>query len=439
MPSVSFEIQRRVGRFKDQRWLLDAIIKLIGPEWDQGRLIYLSAPVSPNHRGPILGLKSLVKKWDDIAPEFTKVARRFELQARVAQAQGHEVTAGDGFFAASVMYGGAQWPIFENTPLNMALEQKKTECFLEYARYADHHVEAVEVPYQGKTLAGYFHLPPGYSGGKLPCLVMIEGMDAFKELALHVSADQFLRRGFACLVLDGPGQGTSLLREIWYDPDIYGKVGIAAYEMMATRDEVDPDRIMAWGLSFGSFWATQMAAAEPRFAACAVMYTCFQPENWPLFEMASPSFKQRFMYMAGIGDEAEFDAFTLRMDVRPLSSKLNMPYLVLAGEEDQLSDITCTIDHLNTVPGPKTLMIYAGEEHGMGEARSAQLSVPFFTVIADWLVDRAAGKPLESTYNLVDSTGQVHSEPWGDKRTYEYGAPLGIDQLFTDGPPVGLT
>ncbi len=89
--------------------------------------------------------------------------------------------------------------------------------------------------------------------------------------------------------------------------------------------------------------------------------------------------------------------------------------------------------------GPKTLVMYAGEEHGMGGSRSSQLGLAFFTIIADWLADRAAGKALESTYNLVDRTGQMHSEPWGKERVYQYGAPLGVEQLFSDKPPVGLS
>ena len=71
--------------------------------------------------------------------------------------------------------------------------------------------------------------------------------------------------------------------------------------------------------------------------------------------------------------------------------------------------------------------------------RSSQLSLPFFTIIADWLMDRAAGKPLASTYNLVDSTGKTHTHPWGKDRTYEYGAPLGVEQLYSDEPPYGLS
>ena len=439
MPSTPYTLQRRVDRFKDQRWLLDKVIQTVGPEFDQPRLQYYAAPMGADYRGPVMGLTALIHRWDDMPREFARLARRYELQARGSLAQGHEVSAGEEFFSASVMYGAAQWPLFANTDLNLTLEKKKTDCYAEFIKFADHRIEAVEVPYGDKTLAGLFHLPPGYTGGKLPCLVMVSGMDAFKELQINASADRFLRRGFACLMLDGPGQGTSLAREIWYEPDRYGEVGTAAFEAVAARPEVDAERIMVWGLSFGSYWATQMAAAEPRFAACAVMYTCFQPHNWPLFEMASPTFKQRFMYMTGVGDEAAFKAVMAKMDVMKLSAQLHMPCFVMAGEDDSLSDVACTIEHLNGVPGPKTLMMYAGEEHGMGGSRASQLGSPFFPLIADWLADRAKGKAVESTYNVIDTLGMMHTEPWGKSRSYQYGAPLGVDQLFAEKPPVGLS
>ena len=438
MPTIPYTTQRRVERFRNQRWLLDKIIEAVGPEFDQSRLQYYSAPMSPDHRGAVLGLKTQIHRWDDLAREFARLARRYEVQAQASLGQGHEVTAGDGFFSASIMYGAAQWPIFANTELNLTLESKKQGCFREYAKYADHKVEAVEIPYGNQTLAAYLHLPPGYTTGKLPCLVMVSGMDAFKELQIGASADRFLRRGFACLMVDGPGQGTSLTREIWYEPDRYGEVGTSAWEFAAARPEIDSGRIMAWGLSFGSFWATQMAAAEPRFAACAVMYTCFQPHNWPLFEMAAPSFKQRFMYMTGIDREEDFGAVMDKMDVFKLSPHIAMPYFVMAGEDDSLCDLACTVEHLNQVPGTKTLVVYAGEEHGMGSSRSSQLGSPFFPMIADWLADRANGKPAESTYAVVDTYGQMHVDPWGERRSYQYGAPLGVEQLNADKPPLGL-
>ena len=89
-----------------------------------------------------------------------------------------------------------------------------------------------------------------------------------------------------------------------------------------------------------SFWATQITAADPRFAACAVMYTSFHPQNWPYFEMASSAFKPRFMYMTGAETEEAFATIIKNIDMRPLSPKLNVPCFVMAGEDDSLSDIS---------------------------------------------------------------------------------------------------
>ena len=102
----------------------------------------------------------------------------------------------------------------------------------------------------------------------------------------------------------------------------------------------------------------------------------------------------------------------------------------MAGEDDSLSDVSCTFEHLNEVPGPKTLVLYAGEEHGIFGAKSSQMGMPFFTIIANWLADRAASKPLESTYNLVDGTGHMHRERWGEERVCQYGAPLEWSNCF---------
>ena len=60
--------------------------------------------------------------------------------------------------------------------------------------------------YYGKALPGWFHLPPGYSGGRIPAVVAIPGMDSFKEVAVAMYGDRWLMRDIAVLALDGPGQ-----------------------------------------------------------------------------------------------------------------------------------------------------------------------------------------------------------------------------------------
>jgi hypothetical protein len=98
MPTTLYTLQRRVDRFRDQLWLIDKVIETVGPEFDQPRLQYYSAPMSPDHRGPVMGLEAMIHRWDDLTREFERLARRYELQAGASLAQGHEVTAGDSFF-----------------------------------------------------------------------------------------------------------------------------------------------------------------------------------------------------------------------------------------------------------------------------------------------------------------------------------------------------
>ncbi len=440
MPTVPFHAVYDDPRLTDQKWLLDLVIDLYGPNWDQGRLGYYALPCSPDHKAAILALQGKIKKLDDFTRECVKVARFFELRGKKQAARGHDRSAGDDLFAASIMYGAAQWPIFVRTELFSALEAKKVECYSGYAERADHYVEAVEVPYQGRSVPGWFHLPPGHTAGStasLPCVVQVSGMDAFKELSLFASGDRYLARGMAVLVIDGPGQGSCLDREIWYDPATYGELGVSAYETVAARPEVDPDRVMMWGLSQGSFWATQMAAAENRYAACCVMYTCFDPGNRAMFSTQSPTFTRRFMFMIGVDSVEALEKIAQGMDVRPLSGSLTMPYLVIAGEDDPLTDLEQTYQHLNNVPGVKELLLYTGEDHAPVTRSSGQLGPNHAIYAADWLVDRAAGKPLESRQITIDYLGHPHKEPWGAERHYAYGAPLGVDLLFGDTPMTG--
>jgi cephalosporin-C deacetylase-like acetyl esterase len=440
MPVNPHALSQRDPRFADQRWLLDLIIELLGPEWDQDRLHYLSAPVSADHKGAILGLRNSIRKLDDFTREMTTLARHFERRGDAQRQAGHLISAGDDYFTAAILYGGAQWPIFGTTELNVVLEQKKTDCYSAYTASADHYVEPVEVPYDGKTLAGWYHRPAWTDEppGGLPCVVMLSGMDGFKEINVFASADRYLRRGMAVLSLDGPGQGTSLVREIWYHPERFGEVGSAAYEAAAARPEVDASKVMVCGVSQGSFWATQMAAAEPRYAACAALFACFDPGNTAMLTTQSPSFRQRFMYMTGTTSVEDLDARLAAMSAAGLGERIRMPYLVVMGEDDPLTDPEDTYRHLNAVAGPKDLMFYVGEHHAPVTRTAGRLGPAVFLATADWLADRAAGLPLASRHTIVDARGRSHAEPWGAERHYTYGAPLDPQTLLKDGPGTGL-
>src|SRR5262249_32157146 len=157
-------------------------------------------------------------------------------------------------------------------------------------------------------LPGWFHLPPGYSGGRIPVVVTLPGMDSFKEGNIALYGDRWLSRGMAALAMEGPGQAESAVLGIPVSMENWIRAGNAVVDWLLKRPEIAPERIGLTGNSFGSFFGTIACAAEPRFAACAVTATCLEPGHHTIFQEASPTFKQRFMWMSGYSDEAEFDA-----------------------------------------------------------------------------------------------------------------------------------
>ncbi len=422
MPTMPLEVTRPASRWSHQKWLLDNVIGLLGPDFDQGRLEYMAAVCGHDSQGVFAGLRKLVKTYNDMSREFMKAARVRELRAESELKQGHEQTAREHFFTASMLYAGAQWSIEANTPLNEDLSRKKNDCYDRFMTYAGRVVERVELSFAGKSVPALLHLPPdAASGAKLACVVVISGMDGWKEMSVCMDGDKWLTRGVAVLALDGPGQGEALTRGVWYDPDIYGSFGAPVFNYLQTRPDIDLQRVAVHGLSFGSYWATQLAAGEPRFVACGVAMTCFEPGGFSIFETASPTFKLRFMYMTGSESEEAVDAVIKKLDASALASQIKCPFMIAAGEDDQLSDARYTFDFLNSLTGAKSLVFYEGEDHGMHASRAGQLGPEAYTVVTDWIVDRLAGKEVSSQYIEVDATGTVHVSDWGDSRSYEYG------------------
>ena len=394
-------------RWTEQRWLIDNVIRSVGIDWDQPRSINYNAPCGPEANADFAGIRERVKKYADISPAFETAARRREAKAQAAEAAEQWVTARQNYFIAAVQYAAAQWPYDENNDKNLVLNQRKRECYLKYTQYADRKVEAAWIPFQGKALPGWWHLPPGYSGGRIPAVVSIPGMDGFKEASVAMYGDRWLSRGIAVLSVEGPGQYESAVLGIPVSMSNWIAAGRAIMDWMVARPEVDPQRIGVVGQSFGSFFATISCASEPRYRACAVTASCLEPGCHTIFEEASPTFKQRFMYMSGYTDEAAFDEFRKTLTWEGHADSIRVPYLCVAGESDELSPLVHTEKLLTTLQCPKQLVVYQDSRHSVGNVPAASLGPTPAVLVADWMHARLAGKPFVSERWFVEASGRV--------------------------------
>src|SRR5260370_29592906 len=157
------DVAATTKRFSEQRWALDNIIRANGIDWDQPRSIYLSAPCGVEANADFAAIRARVQKMADIGPAFESTAKRPEAKARAAEPEGTLLTPRANWYMAAIPYGAAEWPYDDSGKQHVELHNKKRECFANYARLADHKIEAVLIPFKNKSIPGWLQLAPGYS------------------------------------------------------------------------------------------------------------------------------------------------------------------------------------------------------------------------------------------------------------------------------------
>ena len=378
---MSMKLERRRD---NQQWILDYLVKATG------RVVSFGQDARQ--------LPAEVRSYEMIPRVLEKQARHIEAMAREAAARGHGLTAAELFWNACDIYREAQHSIFEDgNQEKIYLHAKMLECYEGLMPHADHPIERVEIPFEGNYIQGVFHRVCG--GAPAPAVLHLPGMDQTKESRLHPLHHPFVMRGFHCLQIDGPGQGTSNLRRLWLTEDNYPRAAQAALDWLCGRPEVDASKLVASGYSFGSHWAMALAARDARVKAIGTAAATYGPKR-ALFETASPRSKQIGMYMTNIHDEDAFDAFASRLVVDAFVEGVRCPSLFCAGEYDDIGPLRDVVEIYRKVPGAKELWVVENGFHN-------PIGVPnfggtaFFGMLADWLKDAIEGKKPEGMDRVV--------------------------------------
>lgn len=383
-----------------QDWILDRFIGTLGVNaLMPGFMSFMASPVTGFNNAD---LERIAKRTQGVASmrgAYVKTAKYREGIAQEAEAAGHTATARRHYYLASLAYAFAQYTIQEDfNAEKLALHNKSQECYAKVIKYGDNPIEKVEIPfvdepaYDAKSFPGILHLPPGK--GPWPCVIFLPGTDMYKEQIPNPEDNIFLKRGMACLALDGPGQGESLLRmlkvrvETWN----YERAVSAAIDYLQSRKDIDPNRIATFGCSTGSYWSPRAALWEARHGnrikAAGGLAAQWEPGFVTEFEYAQPNFKSNYMYMAGEDDEAEFDRKAPLHDLREDIKEIRCPLLIVQGEFDEL----CTPQQLEAIiskaTAPYELRIYEDEFHPLGG-----VALEAYEGAVDWIRDRLDGKP----------------------------------------------
>jgi hypothetical protein len=82
---------------------------------------------------------------------------------------------------------------------------REVDAFLKAAALFEPPIEPVEIPYEGTTLPGYFYRVDD-SARPRPTVIATNGYDATVQGMHFGHAVAAVRRGYNCLIFDGPGR-----------------------------------------------------------------------------------------------------------------------------------------------------------------------------------------------------------------------------------------
>ncbi len=191
---------------------------------------------------------------DEWAAGFMGVADRYMNEAKSLEKTAPAKANAD-YIRAWRLYSFGRWPI-PASPGKQRSYEKAIEAFLAHARFWDPPLEIVRIPFEGKEIIGYLRLPKN-AHGPVPLVLAVNGLDSRKE-DLAESFSAILPFGVGYLAVDGPGTGQNPIKVSENAERMLSRV----LDYIATRPEIDKNRVAIHGVSWGAYWATKMAIVE---------------------------------------------------------------------------------------------------------------------------------------------------------------------------------
>jgi esterase FrsA len=323
---------------------------------------------------------------DEWAAAWSAVADVYMAKAKAAS---DPTEADANFVRAWRLYYFGQWP----SPTSAGKEaayQKAIDAYLQHARYFDPPLEVVRIPYEGKEIVGYLRLPANASR-PVPLVLAISGLDSRKETVAETYAAA-IPEGIGFFAVDSPGTGQSPRKADETADRIYSRV----LDYLATRGEIDKNRILVHGQSFGAYWAAKLAHTEASRLAGAIaqsppIHRTFQPDFFRsrmytreyLFDYVPAS-----LFVYGMKSADELIAFLPKMSLQAqgLLGKPTAPILVVGGTRDTQVPIDDLELLINSGIEPREAWINPAGGH-MGRTAGAWPDpVIFKTIILPWEV-----------------------------------------------------
>jgi len=315
-----------------------------------------------------------------------KVADGVRGYAEKFESGGHRFSAAHAYLRACNYYQMAER--FRTPKDEKALTAFRTgvNCFHKHAKLTDVNIDIVEIPYEGKSLPGYFVHAQNPKSKRAPCVVFFDGLDITKEIQFVRGVTDLIKRGISCLVMDGHGTGEAIRFRQMYLRHDYEVAGSACLDWLEKRDDVDAQKIGIVAISLGGYYSPRCAAMDHRFAACIAWgaqwdyHATWKKRIDAQFKTSLSVPGHHINWILGVDtlDQALKTLEPYKLD--GVMQKMRCPFLLVHGAEDEqipLADAQKQFDACGSKD--KTFRVYTAEEGGSQHCQRDYLTL----VVAD--------------------------------------------------------
>lgn len=372
--------------------------------WSHGLLLALNtapwggAEIGEVHR---VGLELRDHLGDDAAwfRVWSSHAQRLEDGGRARLASGRVRSGASYLLRAANYYHVGERFLQPKTGESNTAYQRGVACFQDAMGGAGvPHVERAEIPYEGTSLPALFVRAeqPADAQRPAPAVVFFDGFDITKELQYLKGIPELSKRGIACLIVDGPGNGESIRFRglaLHHETERYAT---PAYEWLAGRPEVDETRIGVMGISLGGYYAPRAAAFESRFACCLAWgaqwdyHATWAARFARLDAGQTPALSvpwRHLLWILSVQTREEALAKLKGFTLEGVASRIRCPFLLVHGEGDEQVPLADARRCLNAVGSKhKTLRVFSREEGGYHHCQIDNVSIGV-AAMWDWLED----------------------------------------------------
>ena len=257
---------------------------------DLGEMIVTSAKIKSGD------FESWFTEWDQLG-------RKILANADASLAAGHNESARTAYLRASTYFRMAEFYLHgdPNDPRIVSEAKASQEAYAKAAKLTGPTWEAIEIPYEGTTLPGYFYKVDD-SGKPRPTLIFTGGFDSSIEEMYYFAGGGAIARGYNCLTFDGPGQGMPMREQkltFRYD---WEKVVSPVVDYAVSRADVNGQKLSLLGMSLGGYLGARAAAFEPRLKA-----TILYDGVYSFFENVKATVSQEAFSAYEKGDRSTFE------------------------------------------------------------------------------------------------------------------------------------